>query len=131
MARSRKPQVVKTAVIAKSALGISNCQIARELKISRNTVQRILSEGEMSTLVQEGKSNLYECIPGAAEIYGSKVKSDPGEAKDFLERVTVPPAKIQPSSAPFQQQIFVNPSIARAKNGESGAVKQDVEDSAP
>src|SRR5262249_31535581 len=40
-------------------------------------------------------------------------------------------ANIQPSSAPFQQQIFVNPSIARAKNGESGAVKQDVDDSGP
>jgi len=41
MARSRKPRMVKTAVVAKSALGISNCQIARELEISRNTVKGI------------------------------------------------------------------------------------------
>jgi len=63
------------------------------LEISRNTVERIFSEAEMSTLVQEGKSKLYECIPEAAEIYGSKVKSDPGEAKDFLERGNRPASK--------------------------------------
>jgi len=122
MARSRKPQVVKTAVIAKSALGVSKAQIARELEISRNTVKRILNEAELSSLVDQGKSSLYECIPKAAELYGSKVKSDPEEAKDFLERVTALPAKVQPSSVPFQQQIIVNPSISRAKNGEDSAV---------
>ena len=30
-----------------------------------------------------------------------KIKSDPAEAKDFLERVTVLPAKVQPANAPW------------------------------
>src|SRR5215470_7024425 len=115
MARSRKPQVVKTAVIAKSALGVSKAQIARELEISRNTVKRILNEAALSSLVDQGKSSLYECIPEAALVYEGKIKSDPAEAKDFLERVTVLPAKPQPASTSFAQQIFVNPHIDKLK----------------
>jgi len=117
MARSRKPQVVKMAVVAKSAMGVSKAQIARELEISRNTVKRILNEAELSSLVDQGKSSLYECIPEAALVYEGKIKSDPAEAKDFLERVTVLPAKPQAGPS-FAQQIFVNPSIHRAKHGD-------------
>ena len=115
MARSRKPQVVKMAVVAKSAMGVSKAQIARELEISRNTVKRILNEAELSSLVDQGKSSLYECIPEAALVYEGKIKSDPAEAKDFLERVTVLPAKPQPASTSFAQQIFVNPHIDKLK----------------
>jgi len=61
---------------------------------------------------------LYECIPEAAKIYEGKIKGDPAEAKDFLERVTVLPANVQPASTSFAQQIFVNPSIHRAKHGD-------------
>jgi len=46
--------------------------------------------------------------------------ANPAEAKDFLERVTVLPAKPQkPQAGPsFAQQIIVNPSIHQAKHGD-------------
>jgi len=89
---SRKAQVTKTAVVAKAVLGDPIAKIARDLEMSRDTVRRILNESEFATLVNEGKSSLYECIPEAVRIYGSKVATDPVEAKDFLERVTVLPS---------------------------------------
>jgi len=55
-----------------------------------------LNEAELGSLVDQGKSSLYECIPEAAQVYEGKIKSDPVEAKDFLERVTVLPIKPQP-----------------------------------
>ena len=72
MARSRKPQVVKMAVVAKSALGVSKAQTARELGISHDTMRRILSESELASLVDEGRRSLYECIPEAAQVLASK-----------------------------------------------------------
>ena len=62
----RSGSFAREQVVAKSAMGVSKAQIARELEISRNTVQRILNEAELSSLVDQGKSSLYECIPEAA-----------------------------------------------------------------
>ena len=58
---------------------------------------------------------MYDCIPEAAQVYECKIKSDPAEAKDFLERVTVLPAKPQPATPSFPQQIIVNPCIDKLK----------------
>ncbi len=47
---SSKPEPVKAQVIARSLAGENKSKIARELKITRNTVSRILSEANMSNL---------------------------------------------------------------------------------
>ena len=92
---SNKPQVLKTAAIAKAAVGESISQIAKDLDVSRPTIHRILSEAEFGSLVDAGKYSLYDKIPEAAELYGKKVTKDWKEAKDFLERVTVLPSMPQ------------------------------------
>ena len=47
---SNKPEPLKAQIIARSLAGESKSQIARELKINRNTVARILSEAEIGNL---------------------------------------------------------------------------------
>jgi hypothetical protein len=54
-------------VIVKSASGESNCAIAEDLGIARNTVARILNEAEMSSLVDEGCSRVHTLIPKAID----------------------------------------------------------------
>jgi DNA-binding transcriptional regulator LsrR (DeoR family) len=103
---SSKPAHVKTAVIAKAAIGASKSQIARDLDITRPTVTRILNESEFSNLVEQGKSNLYQMIPEAVDIYGSRVKKNALEAKDFLERVTVLPSR--PSEQTTNNGVQIN-----------------------
>jgi predicted transcriptional regulator len=90
---SKKKQVVKNAVVAKAIAGESKSKIAEDLGITRNTVRRILNETEINQFVGQGKSTLFELIPQAAEIYAAKVRANPDEAKDFLERVLVLPGK--------------------------------------
>jgi len=92
---SNKPRVLQTAVIAKAAIGESKSQIARDLDMTRNTVNRILDASEFNSLVDGGKSNLYQLIPEAVDVYGQRVKKNALEAKDFLERVSVLPAPPQ------------------------------------
>jgi hypothetical protein len=111
---SNKPQIVKAAVVSKATMGDSISQIARDLEISRPTVMRILSESEFHTLIASGKSRLYEMIPEAVEKYGQKIKSDPLEAKDFLERVTVLPAKQDRPSINATQINFGSLAIPHA-----------------
>lgn len=90
---SKKPTAVKNAVIALTVQGNSKTSISNELGITQNTVRRILKESEIEDILGQGRSALYEMIPEAVDRYAKKVKSDPMEAKDFLERVTVLPAK--------------------------------------
>lgn len=90
---SKKPSAIKNAVIALAVQGNTKTSISESLGITANTVRRILKESEIEDILGQSRSALYEMIPQAVEKYGEKVKSDPMEAKDFLERVTVLPAK--------------------------------------
>ena len=123
--KSNKPQAIKTAVVARKVGGESNARISRELGISRNTVQRILSEAELSSLVAKGKGDLYELIPQAVKRYAAKVRANPDEAKDFLERVTALPAKrsdVGGTGIRFSIGAIAEDSVAGA-NANSGSAK--------
>lgn len=91
--KSAKSPVVQGAVIAKHLTGASKSQIARDLRIGRNTVYRILSEAEMNTFVEQGKSAMFELIPDAIAAYGTGVKADRVVAESHLERMKVLPVK--------------------------------------
>lgn len=103
---TRQPQLVKTAVIAKKTMGVSNSEIARELGVHRDTVRRVLNEAEYNSLIAQGKSTLFEAIPEAARVYAEKVKADATEAKEFLERITVLPAKAE--AAAVNNGVVIN-----------------------
>lgn len=83
---SNKPQSVKSAVIALTLAGESNSQIARELEISRPTVQRILDESEISKIVAEGKSRAISFIPLSLDaVEDSLRKKNPKTAISILQ----------------------------------------------
>jgi len=56
--RSRKPLAVQQQIITRASLGESKSQIARELKVHRNTVSRLLSGADIVQTVQEVRSDM-------------------------------------------------------------------------
>jgi hypothetical protein len=89
---SRKPQVLKTATVAKALAGESNAKIARDLGMNRNTVAAILEESELSHLVESAKSTLYGLLPKSVQNIDralSAKKPDVDTAKWLLERTGV------------------------------------------
>jgi hypothetical protein len=66
---STKPAVVKAAVIIRAAAGRSKKRIAKDLGLSRNTVSSILNEAEVSTVIEQGKSDVLRMVPKATEVF--------------------------------------------------------------
>lgn len=96
---SNKPQVTKTAVLAKTMAGESKSQIAEDLGITRDTVRRILNESELANLVAEGKSGVYMLIPKAVKALERALdKGDTSEAKIILRSVNILPSEGDGSS---------------------------------
>lgn len=94
MSKSNKPQVTKTAVIVKAAMGESKSQIAEDLNIARDTVRRILSEAEFATLAAQAKSGVFLLVPKALKaLEGALDKGDVTEAKMILRSVGALPAQ--------------------------------------
>ena len=88
--RSTKAPAVVGAVLAKRAIGENKRQIARELKISPNTVDKILDESEFDAQIAFGRSQAVGLIPNAME--GLKVafaKGDGSTSCRFLEGIGV------------------------------------------
>jgi predicted transcriptional regulator len=61
--------VVKAAVIIRAAAGRSKKRIAKDLGLSRNTVSSILNEAEVSTVIEQGKSDVLRMVPKATEVF--------------------------------------------------------------
>ena len=66
--KSRKSEAAKAVVLARSATGASNSQIAREMGIDRETVSRILSEPEIAAVIQQGKNDVVRMVPKAVGV---------------------------------------------------------------
>ncbi len=67
MPTNKSPQV-QQAVIAKRLGGDSKRQIARDLGMGRNTVERILSESQVEAAVAQGRTQLVELVPKAMQL---------------------------------------------------------------
>ena len=88
--RSTLAPVIQGAVLAKRANGANKAQIARDLKISHNTVDKILDETEFDAQIAEGRSKAVGLIPEA--LGGLKVafaKGDGATSCRFLEGMNV------------------------------------------
>ncbi len=88
MPRSVKPTVVKTEVISRHLQGDNNSLIARELDISRPTVQRILAESEIDTIVREGRSRAIMLIPRSLDVVENRLEKNDGSIAISLLRGT-------------------------------------------
>lgn len=67
MPRSRKSQLQKTTVVAKALLGESKTKIAKDLAISRPTVDVILKEAHFDELVAQAKVKTYALLNDATD----------------------------------------------------------------
>lgn len=74
MATTKSP-IVQAAVIAKHMLGESKAQIADDLGMSRLTVSKILTDAQIATLVNEGKSEVFRMIPEAVAGIRKAIKA--------------------------------------------------------
>jgi hypothetical protein len=74
--RSNKPQMVKTAVIAKLAHGATKSQIARDLDITRNCVTTIEEESGIKQHLQDGTSSVVGLIPEAIRVAKVRLAKD-------------------------------------------------------
>jgi Helix-turn-helix domain of resolvase len=76
--KSRKPQIVKNAVLSRYVAGTSKAQIARDLNISEPTVYRILDESEIRQFIEEGHSRAVQLIPKALDAVEGRLDRGDG-----------------------------------------------------
>ena len=83
---SIKPEVVKSSVITRAALGHSKTQIAKELAIAPGTVRAILSEADFAQVLSEARSSAARLLPKAIEHIEYELdKRKPGAGFRLLE----------------------------------------------
>ena len=88
--RSTKAPAIIGAVLEKRVHGASKAAIARDLKLSHNTVDKILEQTEIDARIAEGRSKALGLIPNAIE--GAKLamaKGDGSTSIRFLEGIGV------------------------------------------
>ena len=78
MPKSSKAPIVKTQVLTRHLEGASNTLIAEELEISRPTVQRILAESEIDTIVKQGRSRAISLIPRSLDVLDYRLERNDG-----------------------------------------------------
>jgi len=66
--KSVKAPAVKTAVLIRRASGISKSQIARDLGITRPTVNRIIEESDLDRQIEAGRQQSATLIPKALRV---------------------------------------------------------------
>lgn len=91
--KSSKPPIVQAAVIHRRAVGHSKSKIARDLKMNRRTVDRILSDAEVHEFVERSKGVIFRALPDIAETYVAGAKDKFERAESALERLQVIPAR--------------------------------------
>lgn len=82
--RSNKPPSVKTAVIAKRIEGLPKLQIAKDLEISRPTVDAILAESNLDSLMEDGRIQAFRRIPAALQTLDVRLEKNSESAAIWL-----------------------------------------------
>lgn len=72
--KSMKPAVVQAAIIARSAIGDSKSQIAKDLNVSRGTVYSVLSGNEIEQEQLIGRSRCVRLIPTSVDVIEKRLE---------------------------------------------------------
>lgn len=108
--KSRKSEAAKAVVLARSASGASNSQIAREMGIDRETVSKILSEPEIAAVIQQGKNEVVQMVPKATAVFNRALnKDDTRVATSVLTGVGVLKSESNRDSSRISLSITLDP----------------------
>lgn len=117
---SHKPAIVKTAVLAKHLNGVSITQIANDLDITRPTVNRILNESEIDTLIKQAQGVLVSESPAMAQTVVNKAKKNAHFGLGILRSLGVinaePKANDNNGNTNALQVIFQNGGVYQDDN---------------
>lgn len=124
------PLPVQAEVIVKHLAGTSNSQISKDLGMARGTIAKILSEAEISNLVEQSKSILLGALPDSARTIAKAVRKKSSDAWELLDRTGVMPKSTEANAAVNLQMNFSDMPNAYAKNEGSVAAETDQSDAA-
>jgi hypothetical protein len=82
--KSRKPQAIKTAVIAKMAQGANKSSIARDLQITRNCVTAIAEESNIEQVMQDAQLQTLSRVPAALRTLDVRLEKNSENAAIWL-----------------------------------------------
>lgn len=82
--KSRKPQAVKTAVIARMAQGENKSSIARDLQITRNCVTAIAEESNIEQVMQDAQLQTLSRVPAALQVLDVRLEKNSENAAIWL-----------------------------------------------
>ena len=123
---SRKPPIVETSVIARKISGDSNSKIARDLRIDRSTVTRILESSEFPRAVEYGQIRVHRIIPDTCDALHRAVRKDNVPAiLAVLNGTGI--LKQQGESKPVNVNVLVQIQAASVKVADEIAAFQDKE----
>ena len=71
--------------------GESQRQIARELRVSRRTVTRVIRTEDFQSVIQEHRGRLFSIVPAAVDSLRAGVTTDPHLAFVFLRNLGIVP----------------------------------------
>jgi hypothetical protein len=71
--------------------GESQRQIARELRVSRRTVVKVIRTGDFQSVIQEQRGRLFSIVPAAVDSLRAGVATDPHLAFALLRNLGVVP----------------------------------------
>lgn len=105
MPRSNKSLLQKTAVVTKALTGQSKSKIARDLKISRPTVDVILKEADFDNIVTQAKVKTYALLNDATDAcrYQLRKKHNGNIGLELLKGVGI----LRPSESSQETTIKV------------------------
>jgi hypothetical protein len=86
--KSRKHPTIQTAVIAKALTGENKTNIAKDLKITRGTVNAILNQTDIAHQIELGRSRAISLIPRSLDVVENRLEKNDGSVAISLLRGT-------------------------------------------
>jgi hypothetical protein len=111
-ATSLKPPAVKAAVALKRGEGKSKAQIAREMRIDRETVTRILADPEIHEALEASRSRCVAMLPKAERAVERQLETGDGDlGLRFLEKSGVLSGQEQHKPSAMFQDVLLNQTL--------------------
>jgi hypothetical protein len=107
ISRSRKNPAIKTQVIAKYSQGQDKTSIAKDLKITRNTVRAIVNESDLDRHLSANQSVSLDLIPSAIKVAHDRLEKGSEAMSMYVLSNTIWPLQSK-TSRPLDPGLVLN-----------------------